>query len=62
VTSRRAISGSPAARSRPPTAAYEALNDAVTACYGFAPGCWRDESATLAALLELSGRVAGGGS
>jgi len=42
------------------TAAYEALNDAVSACYGFPAGCWRDESATLAALLELNGRVAGG--
>lgn len=34
--------------------AYEALNDAVTACYGFEKGTWRDEGETLARLLELN--------
>jgi len=38
--------------------AYAALNDAVTACYGFPKGTWRDEGETLARLLELNQRVA----
>ncbi len=38
--------------------AYEALNDAVTACYGFASGTWRDTGKTLANLFELNRTVA----
>jgi hypothetical protein len=32
--------------------AYDALNDAVTACYGFPKDTWRDERETLRLLLE----------
>jgi hypothetical protein len=32
--------------------AYEALNDAVTACYGFPEGLWKDEGEMLRRLLE----------
>jgi len=38
--------------------AYAALNDAVTACYGFPPNLWRDDEATLTALLTLNARHA----
>ncbi len=38
--------------------AYDALNDAVTACYGFPPGVWRDEHETLKLLLQLNHRLA----
>lgn len=38
--------------------AYAALNDAVTACYGFPPDLWRDDNATLTALLHLNARYA----
>jgi hypothetical protein len=34
--------------------AYEALNDAVTACYGFPEGSWKDGRETLRLLLELN--------
>jgi SAM-dependent methyltransferase len=37
---------------------YAALNDAVTACYGFPPELWRDDDATLSALLNLNARYA----
>ncbi len=40
------------------SAAYAELNDAVTACYGFPDGTWRDEAKTLARLLELNRKVA----
>lgn len=40
------------------TRAYEALNDAVTACYGFPAGSWRDETQALAQLLHLNRTVA----
>jgi hypothetical protein len=40
--------------------AWVALNDAVTACYGFPKGTWRDEGETLARLLELNQKVTGG--
>ncbi len=36
---------------------YEAMNDAVTACYGFPVGTWRDERETLRLLLELNRRL-----
>jgi hypothetical protein len=38
--------------------AYEAMNDAVDACYGFPIGVWRDEKATLRLLLQLSHELA----
>ena len=38
--------------------AHEALNDAVTECYGFPAGVWRDEHETLRLLLELNHRLA----
>ncbi|MBI3070574.1 MAG: class I SAM-dependent DNA methyltransferase [Deltaproteobacteria bacterium] len=40
-------------------AAYDELNDAVTASYGFPAGIWRDDRETLRHLLELNIRVAG---
>lgn len=43
----------------PLRAAYDALNDAVTACYGFPEGTWRDERATLQRLLALNHEIAG---
>jgi hypothetical protein len=42
------------------THAWVALNDAVTVCYGFPAGTWRDEGKTLARLLELNRKVAVG--
>jgi hypothetical protein len=39
--------------------AYEALNDAVTACYGFPKGAWKDEKETLRLLLELNHKIVG---
>ena len=38
--------------------AYEALNDAVTACYEFPKGVWKDKKETLRLLLELNQRIA----
>ena len=38
--------------------AYEAMNDAVAACYGFPTGVWRDEKETLRLLLERNRQVA----
>jgi hypothetical protein len=38
--------------------ARDALDDAVTACYGFPQGAWRDERETLRLLLELNHEVA----
>ncbi len=46
------------AEASPLRAAYDALNDAVTACYGFSDGIWRDEHETLKLLLGLNHRVA----
>lgn len=40
-------------------AALDELNDAVTACYGFPAGTWRDEGASLRLLLDLNHRIAG---
>lgn len=37
--------------------AYEAMNDAVDACYGFPAGTWHDEKETLRRLLELNHRL-----
>lgn len=37
--------------------AYEDMNDAVTACYGFPAGTWRDEKQTLRLVLELNRRL-----
>ncbi len=37
--------------------AYEAMNDAVDACYSFPPGTWRNERETLRRLLELNQRL-----
>jgi len=34
------------------TQAYEKLNDAVTRCYGFPEGAWRDDKLILKLLLE----------
>jgi hypothetical protein len=42
------------------TRAWEALNDAVTDCYGFPAGTWRDEDQTLAHLLALNRKIAAG--
>ena len=42
------------------TRAWETLNDAVTACYGFPPGTWCDEGETLAHLLALNRKIAAG--
>ena len=42
----------------PLRAAFTALNDAVTACYGLPPGLWRDDDALLTALLALNARLA----
>lgn len=39
-------------------AACDDMNDAVTACYGFPPGVWRDDRETLARLLALNHQVA----
>ncbi len=39
-------------------AAYAALNDAVSACYGFPEGIWRDDRETLRRLLELNYQLA----
>jgi len=39
-------------------AAYDAMNDGVTACYGFAEGAWRDDREILRLLLELNRRIA----
>ncbi|MFO0755534.1 MAG: DNA methyltransferase [Byssovorax sp.] len=38
--------------------AYEAMNDAVAACYGFPAGVWRDEKETLRLLLQLNQKIA----
>jgi len=38
--------------------AYNALNDAVTDCYGFPEGVWRDEHETLRLLLQQNHRIA----
>ncbi|MCC6748147.1 MAG: class I SAM-dependent DNA methyltransferase [Deltaproteobacteria bacterium] len=38
--------------------AYEAMNDAVTASYGFPAAVWRDEGQALKLLLELNQKVA----
>ena len=38
--------------------AYDELNDAVTACYGFPAGAWRDDKETLRLLLELNQQIA----
>jgi hypothetical protein len=35
-------------------AAYDAMNDAVDAMYGFPQGTWRDQAATLSRLLDLN--------
>lgn len=43
----------------PLRAAYDALNDAVTAAYGFPKGTWRDERETLKRLLQLNDELAG---
>lgn len=43
---------------RPLHLAWTALNDAVTACYGFPRDLWRDDDAALAALLALNARHA----
>jgi hypothetical protein len=40
------------------TRAYAAINDAVTACYGFPKGTWRDEGETLQRLLVLNSEAA----
>jgi hypothetical protein len=37
--------------------AHDALNDAVTACYGFPSDTWRDERESLRRLLELNHRI-----
>lgn len=37
--------------------AYDALNDAVAACYGFPADVWRNEAATLRLLLDLNHRL-----
>jgi hypothetical protein len=39
--------------------ACDALNDAVTACYGFPEGTWRDDRESLRLLLELNQQLAG---
>ncbi len=39
-------------------AAWEAMNDAVDACYGFAAGTWRDDGELLARVLALNAQVA----
>jgi N-6 DNA Methylase len=39
-------------------AAYETMNDAVAACYGFPKGVWKDERETLRRLLELNHKIA----
>ena len=39
-------------------ALHDELNDAVTACYCWPEGTWRDENETLKRLLELNHRVA----
>ncbi|MCH7472519.1 hypothetical protein IIA79_06160 [bacterium] len=33
---------------------HDELNDAVTACYGWPNGTWRDENEVLKHLLELN--------
>ena len=38
--------------------AYDALNDAVTDCYGFPEGAWRDEHEALRLLLQQNHRIA----
>jgi hypothetical protein len=43
-------------------AAYDELNDSVTAVYGFPAGSWRDDLQTLKLLLALNYELAGGGS
>jgi N-6 DNA Methylase len=40
--------------------AYDALNDAVTACYGFPEGTWRSERDTLRLLLSLNQELTSG--
>ena len=47
-----------AAQVSPLRTAYDALNDAVTACYGFPKGVWRDEHETLKLLLGQNLRIA----
>jgi hypothetical protein len=39
------------------TRAYEAMNDAVDACYGFSVGTWRDDIETLRLLSEMNQRL-----
>jgi hypothetical protein len=39
-------------------AAYDEMNDAVNACYGFPKGTWRDDRETLRRLLDLNLRLA----
>jgi hypothetical protein len=41
------------------TRAYDALNDAVTACYGFPKDTWRNEDETLRRLLTLNHEATG---
>ncbi len=43
----------------PVRAAYNALNDAVCAAYGFPESTWRDERETLKRLLQLNHELAG---
>jgi len=38
--------------------AYDAMNDAVAACYGFPENTWRDDGETLRKLLEQNHRLA----
>ncbi len=38
--------------------AYDAMNDAVAACYGFPAGVWKDEKETLRLLLQLNQKIA----
>ena len=42
----------------PLRSAHDALSDAVTDCYGFPAGVWRDELETLRLLLQLNHRLA----
>ncbi len=42
----------------PLQSAHDALNDAVTDCYDFPAGVWRDERETLRLLLQLNHRIA----
>jgi hypothetical protein len=42
-------------------ALHDAVNDAVTACYGWPEGLWRDDNAVLRHLLALNYELAGRG-